>query len=167
MRRAAAFQHGCNIVSELQAARFRKPVEPPAGCVRFAQEKLTILADSVLPAPDSPEIRIACRCSSIIMLENACAGQKTAPLRVPALLSPLVFPQLNVGCSPEQRIECAKVGRSLSFEALPALQWRTREATARRGSCPGTAPACGCRTGGETACGGSPAVAALGFFAHG
>ena len=32
---------------------------------------LTILADSVLPAPDSPLIRIACRCSSIIMFVNA------------------------------------------------------------------------------------------------
>jgi len=37
----------------------------------------TILADSVLPAPDSPEMRIACRCSSIIMLENACGRQMT------------------------------------------------------------------------------------------
>jgi hypothetical protein len=53
-------------------------VSPPAGCVRFAEWQLTILADSVLPAPDSPEMRIACRCSSIIMLENACACRNIA-----------------------------------------------------------------------------------------
>ena len=46
-----------------------------AGCraaVREARYCMTILALSVLPAPDSPEIRMACRCSSIIMAENAC-----------------------------------------------------------------------------------------------
>lgn len=39
---------------------------------------MTVFADSVLPAPDSPLMRMACRCSSIIMFEKAC--QETGPM---------------------------------------------------------------------------------------
>lgn len=43
-----------------------------SGAVLCARYCITILALSVLPAPLSPLMRIACFCSSIIMALNAC-----------------------------------------------------------------------------------------------
>lgn len=48
-----------------------------SGAVRCARYCMTILALSVLPAPLSPLIRMACRCSSIIMALNACPARAT------------------------------------------------------------------------------------------
>lgn len=52
--------------------RVGRAVEDCTGAERCARYCITIFALSVLPAPDSPLIRMACRCSSIIMALKAC-----------------------------------------------------------------------------------------------
>ena len=56
-----------------------------ARCARYC---ITIFALSVLPAPDSPLTRMACRCSSIIMAENACSPDSLQPLNMPSKKAP-------------------------------------------------------------------------------
>lgn len=53
-------------------SRAGRAVADCTGAERCARYCITILALSVFPAPDSPLIRIACRCSSIIMALKAC-----------------------------------------------------------------------------------------------
>lgn len=82
------------------------------------------MADSVLPAPDSPEMRIACRCSSIIMLENACADRQTPPSAIAGCKSgPVVVPP-NISGPAAHCMECTQKARSCHLLSDGVHVWR-------------------------------------------